>query len=180
MRTVDDFLAKPFLDEGQAESFRRSREQVRARHQNWRANFPAFALLLDSEEERARALAGNYATEARETVTAWLAARDASPGPAFGSAPSEEWASWLEGYWATWRTEVRSGEDFTSLDDAPREQFMKVFDDLMERFRDEAVAHVRTAPPRPMTGGAVTVALLRPWRAAGRGLRAFFFPGQPV
>lgn len=92
MRTVDEFLEKPLLADESAESFRQSRVKVTTRHRNWRANFPAFALLLDSDEERARALAGNYATEARETIGAWLAARDASADPAAGASRADEQA----------------------------------------------------------------------------------------
>jgi len=180
MRTVDDFLEEPLLDNGPAESFRRSRARVATRHRGWRANFPAIALLLDSDGERARALAGNYATQARETVGGWLAAHDASSDPAVLASRAGDYASWIEGYWDAWRRQVLSGDDFTGLDDVPRENFMEVFDDLMERFRDDAVAHVRTGPSSTASGGALVGALLRPWRAVGRGLRAFFFPGRPT
>ena len=60
MTSIEHLLSANLLDEGAAQTFHQSRQRVTARHADWRANFPAIGLLLDSDEDRAHALAGNY------------------------------------------------------------------------------------------------------------------------
>jgi hypothetical protein len=176
MDSIDAFLRQPLLEARAAAAFRRSQKQIAARHGNWRASFPAFALLLDGDEDRAHALAGNYATEARETVDAWLSERESVAAGL--SSQVDEHVAWVEGYWAAWRCRVVASDGFQHLGEAPRDRFTRVFDDLMERFRTDAVVRVRAGKPRRnRTANAWAEALARPIRAFGRGLHSFFFPG---
>jgi hypothetical protein len=167
-------LLEENLLEGEAQRvFDEGRVRVSRRHANWRANFPAVGALLDTDEERAQALAGNYATEARETVGVWLSAQEAAP-----SVPddSDRQASWVEAYWSAWRARVFERSDVTALEGAARERFTRVFDELMVRFRDEAVGYVRDGGTMEERTQSLAARLAAPFRAMARAVEGFFFP----
>ena len=178
MRTPQELLSQPLLDEAAVEEFGVQCRRVADRHRGWRANFPSFAVLLDTEEERAHALAGNYSTEARETMGVWLAAQDQRRNQRVVAVTAEELVAWLEEYRVAWRRQVLDTADVAVLESNSRERFLRVFDDLQQRAADEALGYIRRAeaagPDKPSLVGA----LLRPFRAVGRGLRRFFFPGS--
>jgi len=137
MGDIDRFLSAPLLDNDAATTFDRGRERVIERQRSWRRNFPAIGLLLDSDEERAHALAGNYATEAREVVGVWLSLLGDDVSDV---AAREERAEWVEGYWHAWRRYVCTTEAYQQLENGaggtggPRERFTLVFDDLSGRY----------------------------------------------
>jgi hypothetical protein len=178
MRTIDEFFEDPLLGPEAAEAFRRAATRLAARHRGWRADFPSFALLLDRDEERARALAGNHATEARQTIGVWLAAQEDARSPGRTIENLDEKADWIDGYWAAWRIQVMAAAEVASLDESSRTCFARMFDELMQRYRDEAVAYLRTGPAASTGEGGFAALLWRPVRAFGRGLRGFFFPGR--
>ena len=137
MGDIDRFLSAPLLDNDAATTFDRGRARVIERQRSWRRNFPAIGLLLDSDEERAHALAGNYATEAREVVGVWLSLLGDDVSDV---AAREERAEWVEGYWHAWRRYVCTTEAYQQLENGaggtggPRERFTLVFDDLSGRY----------------------------------------------
>ncbi len=178
MHTPEEFLSQPLVDEAVAEEFRVQWRRVASRHRGWRANFPAFAVLLDTDEERAHALAGNYSTEARETIGVWLAAQDQRRNQGALAVTEEDLMAWLKGYLAAWRRQVLDTADVAVLDSGSRERFLRVFNDLQQRAGDEALSYLHRAkaagPDKPSLVGA----LLRPFRAVAWGLQRFFFPGS--
>ena len=135
-------------------------------------------VLLDTDEERAHALAGNYSTEARETIGVWLAAQDQRRNQGALAVTEQDLVGWLKGYLAAWRRQVLDTADVAVLDGGSRERFLRVFDDLQQRAGDEALSYLRRAeaagPDKPSLVGA----LLRPFRAVAWGLQRFFFPGS--
>lgn len=166
-------LSENLLEGAAARAFHEHRARLVERHANWRKNFPAFGLLLDSDEERAQALAGNFVTEARETVGVWLSAQQsASPS----ETCIEERVAWIEGFWSAWRAEVFSGADFAALEEGPRRCFTTIFDELMERFRDDAVAFVRDGGARRSELRPFLYRATAPLRTLGRAIEGFFFP----
>ena len=177
MGNIDRLLAAPLFDEDTAAEFARRRARVIARHRSWRHNFPAVGLLLGTDEERAHALAGNYATEAREVVGVWLSLVDDDDVDADAR---DQRAAWVAGFWRAWRDDVLGSDDFRKLDGVdgntgPRDSFMLVFDDLSSRFCAEAVAYARQGrPPQPEPSfwGRLTA----PLRAVAGGIGGFFFP----
>jgi len=173
MGAIDSYLSEPLLDGTAAQEFRRGHAQVSARHRAWRENFPAIGLLLDTDEDRAQALAGNYATEARETVEVWLSVFDADPSP---DVDVEDCVRWIEGLWDAWRAWVFESEDFVRLDEGPRRRFVTIFDDLSGRFRVDAVTVVRDNAERGSESPSIAERLSAPLRAIGRVVRGFFFP----
>lgn len=173
MTNVDQLLAEHLLNGEAARAFRDSRARVAQRHANWRANFPAFGALLDGDEERAQALAGNLATEARETVGVWLSSQEVEEAT---DADDEQLAAWIEGFWSAWRARVFERAEVEALAGPSRERFERVFDDLMNRFRDEAVRFVLEGGLQPPPPPSMLSRLAAPLRACGRGLRDFFFP----
>jgi len=180
MGDIDRFLSAPLLDNDAATTFDRGRARVIERQRSWRRNFPAIGLLLDSDEERAHALAGNYATEAREVVGVWLSLLGDDVSDV---AAREERAEWVEGYWHAWRRYVCTTEAYQQLENGaggtggPRERFTLVFDDLSGRYCAEAVAYVREGHKRSVEPSLLT-RLTAPLRAVGRGVGGFFFPGK--
>ena len=180
MGGIERFLSAPLLDDDAAAEFDRGRGRVIERQRSWRQNFPAIGLLLDSDEERAHALAGNYATEAREIVGVWLSLLG---GDASDVAAREERAEWVEGFWRAWRQHVFATGAYRRLEDGdggsagPRERFTLVFEDLSARYCAEAVAYVREGRRRPLEPSLLT-RLTAPLRAVGRGVGGFFFPGR--
>jgi hypothetical protein len=173
MGDVGRLLSENLLEGAAARAFHKQRAGVARRHANWRENFPAVGLLLDSDEERAQALAGNLATEAREIVGVWLSAQESAPPSDTGI---EERVAWVEGFWSAWRADAFDAADLAVLEEGPRRRFTTIFDDLMERFRDDAVAFVRDggaqgSKPRPILGRATA-----PLRALARAIESFFFP----
>ncbi len=180
MGDIDRFLSAPLLDNDAAAEFDRGRRRVIARQRSWRKNFPAIGLLLDSDEDRAHALAGNYATEAREVVGVWLSLLG---GDASDVAAREERAEWVEGFWRAWRQHVCATEVYRRLENGdggsvgPRERFTLVFEDLSERYCAEAVAYVREGRKRSAKSSLLT-RLTVPLRAVGRAVGGFFFPGR--
>jgi hypothetical protein len=174
MTSVDQFLSEPLLAGEAAERFHSDRDRLAARHQSWRQNFPAFGVLLDSDGERARALAGNLATEAREIIGVWIAARDA--GPQQGMPPVGDQIAWIEGFCAAWSRKVLASDAFEALAGTPRERFRATFEELMERYCQDAVAYVRGQPEGRRRSPGVAARLAQPVRALGQALRSFFFP----
>lgn len=180
MGDIERFLGAPLLDDDGVAEFDRGRARVVERHRSWRQNFPAVGILLDSDEERAYALAGNYATEAREVIGVWLSLLG---GDAIEFVAREERAEWVEGFWRTWRGQVYATEDYQRLENGdggsmgPRERFTSAFDDLSTRYCAQAVAYVREGPRRSV-GPSLLTRLAAPLRAVGRGVRGFFFPGR--
>ncbi len=173
MDAIDRYVSEPLLEGEAAHEFRRGHEKVAARHRTWRENFPAIGLLLDTDEDRAQALAGNYATEARETVEVWLEVFDAGPSH---DVDVEDRVQWIEGLWDAWREWVFESEDFGRLAEGPRRRFLTVFDDLCGRFRVDAVASVRAGGGPLAAGPSLTDRLSAPIRAIGRAVQGFFFP----
>jgi hypothetical protein len=173
MGDLDRLLSENLLEGAAAPAFHQHRARLAQRHGNWRKNFPAFGLLLDSDEERARALAGNFATEAREIVGVWLSAQASAPPSETGI---EERVAWIEGFWSAWRAEVFGTADFARLEQAPRRRFTTIFDDLMERSRDDAVAFVRDGGAQGSERRTILGRATAPLRALGRALEGFFFP----
>ncbi len=173
MGDVDRFLSENLLDGEAARAFHKHRARLAQRHADWRKNFPAFGLLLDSEEERARALAGNFATEARETVGVWLSAQESALS--FETA-IEERVAWIEGFWSAWRAEVFGAADFARLEQGPRQRFTTIFDDLMERARDDAVGFVRDGGAQGSARRTFLAGATAPLGALARAIKAFFFP----
>ncbi len=173
MGSVDRLLAENLMQGAAAGAFHDSRTRVAQRHGNWRANFPAFGLLLDGDEERAQALAGNYATEARETVEAWLSAQESAPPSA---SSIEQRVAWIEAYWEAWRAAVFGSDDFAALEEEPRHRFTSSFDQLMDRFRDAAVAFVRHGGLPGDTSPSLIERLSSPARRCARAIASFFFP----
>ncbi len=179
MRNIDSFLSMPLLDDVAAAEFDSGRERVIQRHQSWRQNFPAIGLLLDSDEERAHALAGNYATEAREIVGVWLSALGSDTSAV---STQEERVEWVEGFWCAWRQQVFETEAYQELksgDDSStgsQERFELVFEDLSIRYCAEAVAYVRKGRKR-LGAPSLLAQLIAPLRAIGRVINGFFFPG---
>ena len=173
MGDVDRFLEEPLLLGEAARAFSRRRMRVAARQDNWRKNFPAVGLLLDSDEDRAQALAGNYATEARETVAVWLSSFEVGPPIAH---EIEAQVEWVEGFWNAWRGQVLASDDFERLAEEPRRRFLSVFDELCERFLADAVASVRRAGAREAQRPSLAARWTAPLRSLGRTLKGFFFP----
>jgi hypothetical protein len=174
MASVDRFLSEPLLAGEAAERFHSSRARLGARHRSWRQNFPAFGVLLDSDGERARALAGNLATEAREIIGVWIAARDEVSQQ--GVPPVGDQIAWIEGFCAAWSRKVLASDTFEALEGTPRERFRATFDELMERYCQDAVSHVRGRPEGPGRSAGFAARLARPARALGKTLHSFFFP----
>ncbi len=173
MGDVDHLLSENLLEGTAARAFHKHRARLAQRQASWRKNFPAFGLLLDSDEERAQALAGNFATEARETVGVWLSAQESAPSLETGI---EERVAWIEGFWSAWRAQVFGAAEFTVLEEAPRRCFITLFDDLMERFRDDAVAFVRDGGAEGSERRSILDRATVPLRALGRAIEGFFFP----
>lgn len=173
MKDVAHFISEPLLVADAARAFHRRRKRVAARHQSWRKNFPAVGLLLDSDEDRAQALAGNYATEARETVGVWLATLEEGAAADVGVG---EQIAWIEGFWDAWRRQVLATDDYDRLEEGPRQRFDAIFDDLTERFRDDAVLFVRDGDAREPEGPTLAARLTAPLRALAGALEGFFFP----
>ena len=178
MRTPEQFLSAPLVDEAAAAEFQVQCRRVMNRHRGWRANFPAFAVLLDTDEERSHALAGNYSTEARETIGVWLAAQDQRRNQGAAVVAEEELVAWLEGYLAAWRRQVLDTAAVTGLEGDARVRFLRVFNDLQRRAGDEALNYLRQAEAAGPDRLSLMRALLRPFRAVARGLQRFFFPGS--
>lgn len=174
MSTVDGLLANNMLEGDAARAFEESRARVEARHANWRANFPAIGALLDSDVERAQALAGNYATEAREIVGVWLSAQEEAGSPP--EVDDETRAAWVEEFWDAWRRRVMKGTDVAALEGAPRQRFVQIFDELRGRFRDEAASYVRGGGPHEPGGSSLIAKVTAPLRALARAIESFFFP----
>ena len=179
MGNIDRFLNMPLLDDVAAAEFDFGRRRVIQRHQSWRQNFPAIGLLLDSDEERAHALAGNYATEAREIIGVWLSVIGSDTSAV---ATQEERVEWVEGFWCAWRQQVFETEAYQELksgDDGStgsQERFTLVFEDLSIRYCTEAVAYVRQGRKR-LGAPSLLAQLIAPLRAIGRVINGFFFPG---
>ncbi len=173
MGAADRFIAESLLEDEAAGEFERSRRRVADRHGTWRENFPAIGLLLDSDEDRAQALAGNYATQARETVGVWLSALEASAGE---DIPDEARVEWIQGFWTAWRQDVYAGDDFRRLDEGPRQRFVSIFDQLSDRFAATAVEFVRQGGGRSDAKASLLQRLTSPLRSVVRGARGFFFP----
>ncbi len=173
MGDVGRLLSEDLLKGAAARAFHEHRARLAQRHANWRKNFPAFGLLLDTDEERAQALAGNFATEARETVGVWLSAQELVPPSETGI---EERVAWIEGFWSAWRAEVFGAADFTMLEEGARRCFTTIFDDLMERFRDDAVAFVRDGGAQDSARRTTLDRATAPLRGLGRAIEGFFFP----
>ena len=173
---LEELLSDPLLDPDVVADFRRQCERVAARHSGWRRNFPAFSGLLDTDVERAHALAGNYATEGRETVGVWLAVQQDQGDDWSRRRPVEELQQWIEAYLAAWREQVLVVPDVAALEGGPRERFLLILDDLLERGRAEAAAYVgdAAAGPRSRKGGMALIAW--PIRALARAVRRFFDP----
>lgn len=178
MNTPEQFLSQPLVDDAAAEDFRAQCRRVTSRHRGWRASFPSFAVLLDTDEERAHALAGNYATEARETIGVWLAAQDQRRNQGTVAVAEEELVAWLEGYLAAWRRQVLDTPGIAALEGGPQQRFLTVFDDLQRRAGAEALEYVRRAEAAGPDKPSLADALLHPFRAVARGLQQFFFPGS--
>ncbi|MGD8328460.1 MAG: hypothetical protein PVJ49_03435 [Acidobacteriota bacterium] len=173
MKSVDELLENNLLDDAAARHFTESRARVSQRHGNWRASFPAIGALLDSDEERAQALAGNYATEAREIVGVWLSAQqEHAPAP----TPLEARIAWVEDFWRAWRARVFAGNDFGALQDGPRERFRRVFDELSARFREDAAGWLRDGGGSGEPEISLVQRCTAPLRAAARAVEGFFFP----
>lgn len=173
MGDVDRLLAENLLEGAAARAFHKQRARLAQRQANWRKNFPAFGLLLDSDQERAQALAGNFATEARETVGVWLSAQESAPRSETGI---EERVAWIEAFWSAWRAEVFGAADFAVLAEEPRRRFTTIFDDLMERSRDNAVAFVRDGGAQASERRPILDRATAPLRTLGRAIEGFFFP----
>lgn len=173
MGDVDRLLSENLLEGAAARAFHEHRARLAQRQADWRKNFPAFGLLLDSDQERAQALAGNFATEARETVGVWLSAQESTP---LSETGIEERVAWIEGFWSAWRAEVFGTADFAVLEEGPRRRFTTMFDDLMERFRDDAVAFVRDGGAQRSERRPILSRTTAPLRAMARAIEGFFFP----
>lgn len=173
MGAVDRYLSEPLLVGESAREFHRNRERVAARHGAWRANFPSIGLLLDTDEDRAQALAGNYATQARETVGVWLSAFEAD---AATDIEVEDRVEWVEGFWEAWRRWVTETDDYHGLADGARLRFDSIFDDLGERFRADAVSFVRGGVGGGADEASFGSRLAAPLRWIGRSVEGFFFP----
>lgn len=173
MTSIERLLEQNFLDGDAQRAFDEGRARVSQRHANWRANFPALGALLDSDEDRAQALAGNYATEAREIVGVWLSAQESAP-PVGDDVEAR--VTWVEQYWSAWRTRVLDGPDVATLEGAARDRFTGVFDELMVRFRDEAAAYVRDGGSGGEPASSFGARLMAPLRALARAVEGFFFP----
>jgi len=178
MGNINWFLSRPLLDDAAAAEFDFGCKRIVQRHQSWRQNFPAVGLLLDSDEERAHALAGNYATQAREIVGVWLSVLDSD---ASAVATREERVEWVEGFWHAWRQHVFATEAYQNLergDDSStrsQERFTLVFEDLSTRSCAEAVAYVRKRRKRSKVP-SLLAQFTAPLRAIGRIIEGFFFP----
>jgi len=175
MTSVDHFLSEPLLAGEAAERFHSDRGRLAARHQSWRQNFPAFGVLLDSDGERARALAGNLATEAREIIGIWIAARVEVPQQGV-PPPVGDQIAWIEGFCAAWSRKVLASNAFQALEGTPRERFRATFEELMERYCQDAVAYVQGQLEGRHRSAGVAARLAQPVRALGQALHSFFFP----
>jgi len=172
MTKVARLLENNLLEADAAGVFHDGHRRVSQRQAHWRDNFPAVGLLLDTDEERAQALAGNFATEAREIVGVWLSAQE-SPEP--DESGTEARVAWIEDFWAASRAAVFERPEVGALEGAPRQRFAQIFDQLEERFRADAVAFVRHGGRRDEVPTRVA-RLTAPLRALARGIEGFFFP----
>jgi len=173
MKSVDELLEHNLLDDAAAREFADGRARVSQRHANWRANFPAIGALLDTDEERAQALAGNYATEAREIVGVWLSAQQ-EHAPV--QAPLDARLEWVDDFWRAWRARVFDGDDFGALQDRSRQRFTRVFDELTARFHEDASGWLRDGGGSGEPKVSLTQRVTAPLRALARAVEGFFFP----
>lgn len=173
MKSVDELLENNLLDDAAAREFAASRARVSQRHADWRANFPAIGALLDNDEERAQALAGNYATEAREIVGVWLSTQQ-EHAPV--QAPLDARIGWVEDFWRAWRARVFDGNDVDALEDGPCERFTRVFDELSVRFCEDATGWLRDGGGSGEPEISLAQRLTAPLRSVVRAVEGFFFP----
>ena len=173
VRDLDELLADCMLDDQGRADFAHRRDEIIARYGGWRHNFPSFAVLLDSETERAEALAGNYATQGHATIEAWADLQIALNAGRIDPSALGRLEAWIDDYLVSWRLRVRSEVDFGDREE-PDQSFREVFDDLLEKARTRTKAQLNEAAAVPKQRW--TAMMLLPLAWLGSLLRRAFFP----
>lgn len=165
---LDGLLAPPVgLGDGALREWLAMRDRAARRHDHWRRSLPAIEPLFDDEVHRARALAGNLATELGDVLRG--TARIAPSAILDGEAAAE----WLVASCRSWQVSLRGVEIVGSDDPEAVEFFDAMLAQLVERERDRALEvardRVAAAAPEPSV-------LRRFLRIVAVPLRRFFRP----
>lgn len=177
---LEECLEAGGLEGESAAAFERARRRIEKHHDRWRHDFPSYASLLDDDVQRAQALAGSYAAEARDTLEVWADARVDEAGGRIGSERMPELEDWMDRYARAWKAAVRDGIDLDPWEGPARERFRDVLDDIVAAGRAAAATRLEEAAATPAAGWRGWLGpLWRPLAALGRGVRAIFLPDEP-
>ncbi len=184
-----------------AGDFERRRDEVGARHRQWRATVGLMDVLYDGDAHRAKALAGNLATEARGVLMAWCAVLSASDSASGGreaggssSATLPEIRAAMQAFVGDWREAARALADAEAWEspeviepatsgrthESRPELFDEVLDDLLDRAEREAATRLEQVRGAHGAASGTGAAALEPLRRLalliGRAWQRVFEP----
>lgn len=157
----------PDLDAARLTEWRTMRRLAHRRHARWRASVPAIESLFDDASHRAKALAGNLATELGDVLRG--TARIAPEAVVDGTAPAE----WLVASCRDWKHALRGGELVQEAGPHAVELFDAMLEQLVDRERDRAIEEARRQVPG---GGGQEGRLRRIVQRLLRPVARFFRP----
>lgn len=173
---VDALPLEADLEGEAAERFAERRKRIAARYGRWRANFAAVEMLMETEVERATAMAGNYCTEAEAVLVAWLETRAEAAGGALPPGEVVACRRRMDELVRQWSRAALAHGPRSSWEREARDQFSVVVGELMPRARQRA--EVRLSELVRLPGRRWLRPLRRLGRAVRRALAGFFDPGQ--
>lgn len=164
--------------EGDAEAAFRARiEEIGAHHRRWRASYPAYAPLLDDDEQRAQALAGSYAAQGRDVIEAWVRLRVEAAGHRIDGADVAAYGEWIDRYAAAWRGAVLERVTLEPWGEGPRRRFHDVLEHVLGGARERTLEALEEAAERARQGWQERLGCwMAPFAALSRAIRRLFWP----
>ena len=164
-----------------AQLFIERRRRIAVRYSSWRRNLPALESLLETEEEKAKALAGNLATEARAILQAWVTTQVEAEGGRLRSSDLASLSTWIDEFWQQWHRAALTEASHQSWDEETHEFFEDVLTDLGERARCRAKGQLKQATHLPLASPPWILRQVRGCLSGvGALVRRVFEPGGDV
>ncbi len=162
------------LEGDEQEQFRRLRRRIGQRQADWRRSMGSLGPLFDDEAHRAKALAGNLATELSQVLEVWARLQSEHRRPTARDLPPL--LAWVAEVSARWQLEATRYIALEGWDHEAAEVFNGFLGEICERSVDRASQRLRDADPVRVRGRGSWGMPGRWVKALGAALGRLFHP----